>query len=158
MSPLEHPYRGPQAGRRERKMEAPQPQPPLRFLHVVVAAGMVTGAGPTAKCVLRASHGLAGGGRRSSLLGPPCHLQQHSSAVALGCPLLQTQRLCTGQPNPQHVAARSRFVDKAKCGMASLYLSTPKGQTVAFTLRANAASAFITSIFNLLVSREQLLQ
>lgn len=81
MSPLEHPYRGPQAGRRERKMEAPQPQPPLRFLLVVVAAGMVTGAGPTAKCVLRASrvlrasHGLAGGGRRASLLGRPCHLQ-----------------------------------------------------------------------------------
>lgn len=67
--------------------------------------------------------------------------------------LLRTQSLCIWQPNLQHVAARAGFVDKAKRGMASLYLSTPKGQTVAFTLCTNAASALAIPVCNLLVSR-----
>lgn len=36
-----------------------------------------------------------------------------SSAWGSGAPLLLTQRLCIWQPNPQHVAATSDFVDKA---------------------------------------------
>lgn len=43
-----------------------------------------------------------------------------------------------------------------KRGMAYLYLSTPKGQTVAFILCTKAASAFAISVFNPLVSRELL--
>lgn len=158
MRPLEHPYRGPQAGRSERRTEARAHS--AQTSTVVPAHRGRSGSQPHSEVrpACQPRPGLAGGGRRISLLGPPCHLQQDSSAGALGGPLLQTQRLCIWQPNPQHVAARSCFVDKAKYGMASLYLSTPKGQTVVFTLRTNAASAFITSIFNLLVSGELLLQ
>lgn len=68
-------------------------------------------------------------------------------------PFLQTQRLCIWQPNPEHVAARSGFVDKVWNG---LFVSTPKGQTVASILCIKAASAFAISVFNLLVSRELL--
>lgn len=83
----------------------------------------------------------------------PTTCSRSSSAWGSGAPLLQTQRLCIGQPNPQHVAARSGFVDKVWNG---LFVSTPKGQTVAFILCTKAASAFALSVFNPLVSRELL--
>lgn len=71
--------------------------------------------------------------------------------MALGPLLLQIQRLCIWKPNIQHVAAESGFVDKANCAMAfqCLYLSTPKGQTVAFTLCTKAASAYAVLFFNI---------
>lgn len=49
-----------------------------------------------------------------------------------------------------------RLILWTKRGMAYLYLSTPKGQTVAFILCTKAASAFAISVFNPLVSRELL--
>lgn len=97
--------------------------------------------GPTTRMALHAGRGLDGlgpwqAGRAAPNLPGTC--RGSSPTCGARAPHLQTQRLRIWQPNPQHVAARSGFADKAKCGMASLYLSTPKGQPVAFTLCTKA--------------------
>lgn len=140
-----------------------RPEPPSAQSFIVVlcavlcSPGVGTGAQPHCEISLHASQGLAHG-KAPQLSQPPSQRPAQLSLWLWGQggvrgALLRTQSLCIWQPNLQHVAARAGFVDKAKCGMASLYLSTPKGQTVAFTLCTNAASAFATPVCNLLVSR-----
>lgn len=134
-----------------------QPKPPLWSCAPQPATqAWAQQPGPTARMALHAGQGLARSGWAEQRPGLSSTCSRSSPTRGAGAPHLQTQRPRLWQPNPEHVAARSGFVDKAKYGMASLYLSTPKGQTVASTLCTKALLHSPYSFFNLLVSRELL--
>lgn len=140
--PLLPPTCGPSAPRSAAWPRAPEPSP-------TVKPAPHAGQGP-ARLLLHSESDHQTG--RSSSPSPPSLPPVTGVARPCGSGGL---RFCKPKGCAFGSQARSMWLPglvlwtKVKCGMASrcLSLSTPKGQTVAFTLCTNAASAFAISIF-----------